>query len=150
MSWPPPAAAVSALLVAGAEPDVLAIIWATVDTERVLGGIGAPAVSLPDDPLLGAAVRLVRHPEGQPIALLEPRTEGRIAETLARSGEGPAGHYVAAVDGLASVKARAAEAGIVLSRVERGPFGLSLLVLGGRPPAPHLALVDRSPGTIDP
>jgi hypothetical protein len=138
------------LLAAGAEPDTLAIIWVTVDIDRVLAGIGATAVSVPDDPLLGAAVRLVRPPDEVPIALLEPRTEGRVAATLARSGEGPAGRYVAVADGLASVQARATGAEIVLSGVEDGPFGPSVLVLGGSAAAPYLVLVDRSAGTIDP
>lgn len=150
MSWPPTNGAVAALLAVGAEPDVLAIIWATVDTDRVLAGIGAAADKLPDDPLLGAAVRLVRPPAGHAIAILEPSTEGRLAETLARSGEGPAGHYIATTDGLTDVATRAAEAGIVLSRVERGPFGPSVLVLGSSRAGPHLVLVDRSAGTIDP
>ncbi len=145
---PPPVDAVAALLPPGKEPDVLAVIWATVDAERVVAGIGLPAVELAEDPLLGAAVRLVRPPEGEPIALLEPRTEGRIAATLARAGEGPAGRYVVAEGGLAGVSARASASGIVLSRTEEGPFGPSVLVLGVVTD-PHLVLVDRPAGTID-
>jgi hypothetical protein len=132
----------------GAELHVLAVIWATVDAERVLAGIGLPAVELEDDQLLGAAVRLVRPSDGAPIALLEPRTEGRIAATLAHAGEGPAGRYVVAVDGLASVLALAAASGVVLSPAEDGPFGRSVLVLAAAA-GPHLVLVDRPAGTID-
>lgn len=153
MSVPPPnespsVDALAALLLPGSEPQVLAVIWATVDAERVLAGTGLPAVQLGDDQLLGAAVRLVRPPDDEPIALLEPRTEGRIAATLAHAGEGPAGRYVVAVDGLASVSVRAARSGIVLSRAEDGPFGPSALVLGAAA-GPHLVLVDRPAGTID-
>lgn len=144
-----PAPDTAALFPGGAEPQVLAVIWATVDVERLLAGIGLPSVELPDDPLLGALVRLVRPPGDEPIALLEPRTEGRLAATLARFGEGPAGHYVVAPEGLAAAIARAAAAGIVLTRPEEGPFGPSVLVLHGDPVGPHLVLVDRPAGTID-
>jgi hypothetical protein len=150
MSRQPIADDAALLLVAGADPDALAIIWLTVDTERVLAGIGATGVALASDPHLGATVRLVRPPDGPPIALLEPNTEGRVAGSLARNGEGPAGRYVTATDGLSSVEARAAAAGIALSAQERGPFGASVLVLGGSPAGPYLVLVDPSTGTIDP
>lgn len=136
-----------ALLPPGSLPHVLAVIWATVDIERVLDESGRPSVKLPDDPLLGAAVQLVQPASGDPIALVEPRTEGRIAATLARSGEGPAGRYVAATGGLPGVAERAAAAGIALSREADGPFGLSVLVLGGSNIGPHLVLVDA--GTIE-
>jgi hypothetical protein len=149
MSGSPAIDVLALLLPAGTEPVVLAIIWATVDVERALAGIGLPGVAAPDDRLLGASVRLVRPPDAGPIALLEPVTEGLIAATLAKSGEGPAGRYVAAADGLANVRARAEVAGIAVGREDDGPFGPSLLVLGGGRAGPHLVLVDRSAGTID-
>ena len=149
MSGSPATDVLALLLPSGTEPVVLAVIWATVDVERALAGIGVPGDELPDDRLLGAAVRLVRRPAAEPIALLEPRTEGRIAATLAKSGEGPAGRYVATPDGFANVRARADTAGIALSREEGGPFGRSVLVLDGTPAGPHLVLVDRPAGTID-
>jgi hypothetical protein len=142
--------ALAAVLPAGSEHEILAIIWATVDTERVLAGLGLPSVELPDDRLLGASVRLVRPAVGEPIAVLEPRKEGRLAATLAHAGEGRAGRYVVAADGLENVAARAAAAGILLSRREHGPFGLSFLVLRGATAGPHLVLVERPAGTIDP
>jgi hypothetical protein len=149
MSATPAGDIAATLLPAGAEPVVLAVIWATVDADRVLAGIGLPGIELADDPLLGASVRLVRPSDGDPIALVEPRTEGLLAETLARSGEGPAGRYVLAADGLASVLVRAAAAGVALTRAEPGPFGQSVLVRGGPTAGPHLVLVERSTGTID-
>ena len=149
MSGSPATDAVTLLLPSGTEPVVLAVIWATVDIERVLAGIGLTGEEVPDDRLLGATVRLVRPPAAEPIALLEPRTEGRIAATLAQSGEGPAGRYVATMDGFANVRARADAAGIALSREDDGPFGRSVLVLGGAPAGPHLVLVDRPAGTIE-
>ena len=139
---------VARLLPPDSEPRVLAVIWATVDFDRVLAGIGLAAEALPDDRLLGAAVRLVRPPDGEPIALLEPTTEGRIAATLAQVGEGPAGQYVLATGGLSSIVVRA-DAGIGFKRADDGPFGPSILVLGGPPAGPHVVLVAAPAGTID-
>jgi hypothetical protein len=146
---PPVQPVIERLLPAGSELRVVAVIWATVDVDRVLAGIGLPAEPLADDILLGAAVRLVRPLEGEPIALVEPRTEGLIALTLARSGEGPAGHYVLAAGGLPGLVARAAAAGIDLKTANEGPFGPSALVLGGPAAGPHVVLVTHPAGTID-
>jgi len=146
---PPLHGPIEALLPAGSRVDVLAVIWATVDLDRVIAVIGLAAEALADDKLLGAAVRLVRPPGAEPIALLEPTTEGRLAATLAHRGEGPAGQYVRATDGLASVVARAAPAGIRIKRADDGPFGPSALVLGGPAVGPLLVIVDRRAGTID-
>jgi hypothetical protein len=150
MSVEPPVEPVLArLLPAGGEPLVLAVIWATVDADRVLAGIGLPAEALADDTLLGAAVRLVRPLDGEPIALVEPTTEGLIALTLARSGEGPVGQYVLAAGGLAGLVARAVAAGIDVKTADKGPFGPSALVLGGPVAGPHVVLVTGPAGTID-
>jgi hypothetical protein len=146
---PPVGPVIARLLPAGSERRVIAVIWATVDVDRVLAGIGLPAEPLADDPLLGAAVRLVRPLDGEPIALVEPRTEGLIALTLARSGEGPAGHYVLATSGIPDLVARATAAGIDLKTADEGPFGPSALVLGGPAAGPHIVLVTYSAGTID-
>jgi hypothetical protein len=140
---------IEVLLPPGSQAAVVAVLWATVDLDRAVGAMGLPAEALSDDELLGAAVRLVRPPGGDPIALLEPTTEGRLAATLARWGEGPAGHYVRATDGLSSVIARAAARGIGMKRANDGPFGPSALVLGGPASCPHLIIVDRPAGTID-
>jgi hypothetical protein len=150
MSVEPPVEPVLArLLPAGGEPRVLAVIWATVDADRVLAGIGLAAEALADDTLLGAAVRLVRPLDGEPIALVEPTTEGLIALTLARSGEGPVGQYVLAAGGLAGLVARAVAAGIDVKTADKGPFGPSALVLGGPAAGPHVVLVTGPAGTID-
>ena len=140
---------IEGLLPAGSHVEVVAVIWATVDLDRLVAEMGLPAESLPDDTLLGATVRLVRPPGEDAIALLEPTTEGRLAATLAKSGEGPAGHYVRATDGLARVIAHATATGIGMKRANDGPFGPSALVLGGPATGPHLIIVDRSAGTID-
>ena len=43
---------------------VLAVIWATVDRDRVVADLGVPVEALADDPSLGASVGLVR-PAGE-------------------------------------------------------------------------------------
>jgi hypothetical protein len=147
----------------------LAVIWATVDLERARADLESAAVvraaesparaglaaSAFEDPHLGArVVVLPAAGNGVPVALAEPSTEGRLAATLARHGEGPAGRYVLVRAGLAAVLTRAAAAGIPLSAPAIGPFGRSVLVMGGRvagphliPAGPHLILVDP-PGTL--
>lgn len=127
---------------------VLAVIWATVDRDRVVADLRLPVEPLVDDPSLGASVGLVRPVGEHPIAVLEPFTEGRLAATLARHGEGPAGEYVEAPVGLDAIRAAATRADLVLGRPADGPFGRSVLVLGGPLDGPHLVLVERTAGTI--
>lgn len=144
------------LLPPGAAAATIALIWATVDVERALaalaeaGPAGGPLAGEPlrDDPLLGAGGRLVRPPDGDPIALLEPTTEGRLAATLVRSGEGPAGRYAESPVGLDLLAARAVETGIGLGPPADGPFGRAVLVQGGPSHGPHLVLVEPPAGTI--
>jgi len=145
----PGEAAPAGTLPAVARTRPIARIWATVDLERVAAELGLMPEPLPDDPLLGAAVRLVRPPGEIPIALLEPITEGRLAATLAKHGEGPAGQYVEALDGLASVRSDADRNRTAVSRPANGPFGPALLLLGGPVAGPHLVLVEPRAGTID-
>ena len=139
---------VPAWLAPGDEPPaVIARIWATVDVERSIADSGLAAETLPDDPHLNAHVRLVRPPDDDPIALVEPSTEGRLAETLARRGEGPIGLYVAAPVDLDVVAARARSAGVRLGRIAAGPFGRSVLV-GGDARGPQIVIVEDRAGTI--
>lgn len=128
---------------------VLAEIWATVDLDRAVGDLATTGRVLPDDPLLGAAIRLVRRETGPSIALAEPITEGRLAASLARFGEGPAGRYVVAPNGLPAAARELAARGVRVSRPADGPFGRSVLVLGGPVAGPHLVLVAPAAGTID-
>jgi hypothetical protein len=127
---------------------VLAVIWATVDRDRLVADMKVPVERLADDPLLGASVGLVRPAEAAPIAVLEPITEGRLAATLARHGEGPAGEYVEAPVGRDGVKAAARAAGLDLGGPADGPFGRSVLVIAGPVDGPHLVLVEPPAGTI--
>ena len=154
---------------AGRSLRTLAVIWATVEIERAHADLERAAVvrttespgavplvaSAKEDPHLGACVLVLPAAgNGVPVALAEPSTEGRLAATLARRGEGPAGRYVLVRAGLAAVSTLAATAGIPLSAPAMGPFERSVLVLAGRvagspliPAGPHLILVDP-PGIL--
>lgn len=135
----------------------LAVIWATVDLERVLRDIGLEpnvAAGTVDDPLLGARVLALDRPapavisglvgpaEARRIALAEPSTEGRLAAFLARHGEGPAGRYAGIALDLGAIATLAVAAGVGLSRPALGPFGVEVLVLGGRLGSANLILVE--------
>jgi hypothetical protein len=136
-------AILEALLPPPDQARVMATLWATVDADRAIRELRT------DDALLGASIRLISPEQGAVIAVAEPNTEGRLAASLARAGEGPVGRYVATTVPLPEVARRAAAAGIVLSRPADGPFGPSVLVLGGPSAGPHLILVEVAAGTID-
>jgi hypothetical protein len=129
---------------------VLALGWATVDTERAatefVNALDLPgtATSVDRDRLVGAyAHQLIdeRFPGGR-LLILEPSTEGRLAASLARDGEGPAVLYLGAFGGLDAWIAHARTLGVVVSRAEDGPLGRSILILGGSPSGPHLVVAD--------
>jgi hypothetical protein len=131
---------------AGRSLRTLPVIWATVDMDRALVECGlnpARATAAVDDPLLGARV-LVLGPRDvdTTIALAEPSTEGRLAATLARHGEGPAGRYVGVPIDLDEVRSLATAAGIAISRPAVGPFGREVLVLGAGLGGRSLVLVE--------
>jgi hypothetical protein len=146
-------------------PRTLAVIWATVELERALadlGGVrepaalsGARADEVPlaaqaiEDPLLGARVVVVPTGGEIRIALAEPSTEGRLAATLARHAEGPAGRYVRSPVGLERLRVLAAAAGIGVSTPQPGPFGREVLVVAPLA-GPHLVLVEPQPGDAAP
>jgi hypothetical protein len=128
----------------------LATIVATVELERALAGLGRSAAAALDDPLLGAAVVLVDDPIAGRLAVAEPTTEGRLAATLARHGEGPCGQYLSlpdppTADALDAFRRRATAEGVAISRVESGPFGPSVLVLSGPVTGPHLIVAGFRP-----
>jgi hypothetical protein len=135
-----------------------AVGWATVDLDRAeaeLAAAGsAPAgagATLPEDLLLGARCRsLPQPPTGPPIVLLEPSTEGRLAASLARHGEGPIVLYLRIpARSLARLRVVAPASGVHCSPPAPGPFGSSVLVLDGPPAGPHLVVTEAAPaGTI--
>jgi hypothetical protein len=135
--------------------------WATVDTDRserdlvASFGSSAPVRSrdLPDDTQLGARCRLVTSATGLlEVLLLEPVTEGRIAASLARFGEGVVAVYVVVQAGRFRAVVRDLRgAGLVLSGEGRGPFGRQRLVAGGPPWGAHLCVAQSAgAATIEP
>ena len=126
--------------------DVLAVGWATVDRERFTGGArSGPLQALPDDPHLGAFV--IRQGAGRPYVLvLEPETEGRLAASLVRFGEGPAAGYLrCGPGGRAAFVDDARRRGTAVSVIRSGPLGPSVVLLGGPAWGPHVLVVD-APG----
>jgi hypothetical protein len=83
---------------------VVARIWQTVDVDRTVADLGLEPEAIDPDELLGARGALVRPPDEPPVVVLEPSTEGRLAEGLARYGEGRAGLYVAPPGGFAAAR----------------------------------------------
>ncbi len=132
----------------GVQLRVVAVGWATVETERLIQELdgrlpgrafepGAP------DELLGATARLARSADGTPdLVVLEPAKEGLLAALLARRDEGPAALYLGLGEGWspAAAAARLRRAGIA-TRAGDGPLGPALLVTGRSPGSPQLLLV---------
>lgn len=120
----------------------LAVGWATVELDRAarelshLLAAGAGFSPSASSSILGARCRSARAAEaGLWIALLEPVTEGRLAGTLARSGEGWAATWVVP----------AAIGSGALSAARPGPFGPERLLLGGSLSGPHRFVVEAVP-----
>ncbi len=131
--------------------------WATVELERAAEELTAafaqdgrpPPRWSPGrrDDLLGAGTWISREPwsyggeEPAPaLVLLEPDTEGRLAATLARFGEGVAAVYV----GGRGAAAQAARPDATrLGRPAEGPLGLARLVLARPTWGPTVLVLDR-------
>jgi hypothetical protein len=140
------------LAVLAAAPEdhpTLALGWATVELDRAatelaaeLGTVAAAFLPAADSVVLGARCRVAYGvlPGGQPLAILEPRTEGRLAGRLARVGEGPA-----------AIWSRAAGARIGRRQpgsAQPGPFGPEQLLSGGPAQGPYSLLIEDEPSTI--
>lgn len=132
----------------------LAIGWATVDLDRAARELasrlapGATFEPAPPSEHLGARCRVGRAADaagGPPIlVLLEPSTEGRLAATLARHGEGWCASWTHEPPLTAGTEA----GGDRHSVLRDGPLGPERLVLGGPVDGPHRLLV--APATIAP
>lgn len=151
---------------AGAMPPALArpvaFGWATVDLERATAELAASLDLPPGNEVfrpahrsaaLGAACRVAPGvlPDGGSLVVLEPDTEGLLAGSLARLGEGPVAAWLA-VDTPAAAAETLSGAGLALSTERDGPFGVERLVVGspGLAPGRYRLLVVRSAGTIHP
>jgi len=144
--------------------------WATVDLDRAARELGPWLLDDPvasgapggtgtqgrvrEDPHLGARtlVRATNGLPGEAIVLSEPTTEGRLAASLARHGEGPVALYLRPVPGLDAWVAAARARRVSVSARRDGPLGPQVLVLPvGVAPAmvgPHLIVVEgRSPSS---
>jgi hypothetical protein len=145
-----------ATVAAGIDGRPAAVGWATVDLERAADEFAAdPSFAanvrfavVPATSLLGASCLVAREllPGGISLALLEPDTEGRLAATLARHGEGPVAVWLSVPD-LDAAAAAMHRARIATSASRPGPFGAERLVLGGTIAGPHRLLVQLA-GTI--
>jgi hypothetical protein len=135
---------------------IVGIGWATVELERaaedldaafVRAGMPKPAWSPgPRDDLLGASAWVSHEwwptwgPDEPPsIVLLEPDTEGRVAATLARFGEGVGAVYVAPRPDDEASRADPAR----LGRPAAGPLGAGRLVLARPAWGPNVIVLDR-------
>lgn len=137
-------------------PDALG--WATVDLDRA-GAEFVDAIdeyelvirAVPDEPLLGARCRLVTFGQAKAVILLEPATEGAIAASLARFGEG----YVATWIRVAATRfddlvERARGEGLRFSAEAMGPIGRERLVVGGPRWGPHVLVAELAPASPSP
>jgi hypothetical protein len=145
-------------LAAGASPPI-AVGWATVELDRaaseLMHELSLPAgafVPAADCDALGARCRVAvgAWAPGTAIAILEPATEGRLAEFLARHGEGPVAVWFGAASAASGSdhgpgSARPAAA---VRAAGAGPFGRERLVPGGPVDRIHRFLVAAEPGTI--
>ena len=140
--------------VPAAADEALAIGWATVELERAVRDLahlvapGAAFREAPSSVILGARCLVApaapadlaapaAHPRSLRIVLLEPDTEGRLAATLARSGEGWAATW-------GSGPVVGTRRGGV-SAPRPGPLGTEWLVLGGPVAGPHRLLIEVVP-----
>lgn len=136
----------------------IALGWATVDLDRMersfadaYPGSVTSTTELGVDSLLGAYCRLVWPGiVGVPaLVLLEPSTEGRLAASLARHGEGPMAVWLEnPQDGAVATPEPTATPR--WSVEAPGPFGSEVLLLDGQIHGPHRLVVLAGPGTISP
>jgi hypothetical protein len=122
-----------------AELPVAGIGWATVELDRAAGelvAIGTFGAAARDESLGAAARRSRLGDRIRPAAvILEPDTEGRLAATLARFGEGVHAVYLGTLD-RADVDDTPN-----LGPSRPGPLGPARLVIGRPPWGPHVLVL---------
>jgi hypothetical protein len=147
--------------VPGASLSLAGLAWSTVDLDRAEADLDPwllprDAASgdgdAPDDPHLGARARRRRTTAlpGGTLVLVEPRTEGRLAASLARDDEGPCALYLAPSAGLAEWTAVARRRGVRVSARRPGPLGPAVLLPGRSLAGPHLLMVEAVPTALGP
>jgi hypothetical protein len=133
---------------------LLAVGWATVETDRAVAelaaALGIARVSFRvagRSAALGASCLVAdgRLSDDIALAILEPATEGRLAAALARWDEGPLVAWYASEPATAGAPGSFGGPG---SFGAPGPFGAERLVAGDPLTGPHRLLVDHEPGTI--
>ena len=142
-----------ALTEAAADGPAVALGWATVELDRAAAEL-ARALGLTPDAFapaadsiaLGARCRVAGGvlPGAISLAILEPVTEGRLAATLARLGEGPAAVWSATDPSARPDHSPNPDAPVA----SPGPFGPERLVPGGPRYGPHRFLIATAAGTI--
>ena len=129
-------------------PGALGVGWATVDLDRAARELahllvpGCGFAEAPSSVLLGARCRVgpAAADAALRIVLLEPDSEGRLAATLARAGEGWAATWT--VRRPVPTRRLDPSRPAALSAPRQGPLGRERLLLDGQRPAPHRLLVD--------
>ncbi len=122
-------------------PRLVAVAVATVELERGAAPFGGVREMLPADTLLGGRAAWSGTPG---VVVAEPTTEGRLAASLARWGEGPVAIYVAV--GWPALETAAVALGRLGERPRRGagPFGVQLLARTSTASGPNLLLVGEA------
>ena len=142
-------------ILAVASRPILAVGWATVELDRAaleLVSVLLPGTSFrpgPPSEHLGARCRLgwvapaFVYELAAIVVLLEASTEGRLAATLARHGEGWCATWTSAEPAESAESAESASGGR-LSVVKSGPLGLERLLLGDPASGPHRLVVETA------
>ena len=140
-------------LVPGAPLVLAGIAWSTVELDRAEADLepwldeADPAAGdgdAPADPHLGAHTRRRRTNAlpGGTLVLAEPNTEGRLAASLARDGEGPCALFLRPAAGLDAWVADARTRGVQVSARRVGPLGMAILLPGRIVAGPHLLIIE--------
>jgi hypothetical protein len=132
--------------------ELAGIVWSTVDLDRAEAELDpwllAADATLGDgpsaaDPQLGASTRTRRTIAlpGGVVVLAEPRTEGRLAASLARDGEGPCALYLRAAVALSTWVREALARGAGVSAPQDGPLGPAVRLRGQAVAGPQVLVV---------
>lgn len=132
--------------------EALAVGWATVELDRAASELahllapGSAFTVVPRSVHLGARCRVgAAAGDAGRIVLLEPDTEGRVAATLARSGEGWSATWRLTTRDAGTAPDGPSTGTATVSAARPGPFGDERLLLGGPLAGPHRLIVEAVP-----